>query len=555
MVDFKTENLSFSFPDGRCVLKNINLEIPHGQFVLLCGKSGSGKTTLLKMLKPQLSPHGKLEGRLSLFENDCRELSKRDSASKIGFVMQDPELQAVTYSVRSELLFGLECLGVEPSKARLRVAEVASLFSLEKIIDRKISELSGGQKQLVNLASIVAMQPQALLLDEPTAQLDPVSAQKLLDMIINLCREYSITVIITEHRLEKLVSVADRMIVLENGEIISDSAPDEISREVVRKNEYIKASMPLPLRLHSALNLPGKAPLDVAGGRKMLASFFENRQPIFEKKQYPVIEKREKAVEVKNLYYSYDSSEYVLKGVNLSVESGSFFALLGSNGAGKSTLLNLIGGLLESRKGKIKLFSKEIKKYKPAELYSRNVAFLPQSCEALFAGPTIFEDLENILKSENLEKNEIKRAVEESAEFFEIDSLLQSHPYDVSGGELQRCALAAVLLKKPRLILLDEPTKGMDNLFKKKFAEKMKELCRRGATVVMVSHDTEFCAEYCDDCALIFDGVCELQADKTEFFSQNCFYTTAASKMTRGLFENIVSESEVLSLCEKSQSS
>mgnify|MGYP002519300797 CR=1 FL=1 len=551
MVDFKLNNLSFAFPDGKEVLKNINIEINQGEFVVICGKSGSGKTTLLRLLKPQLKPHGKQSGKIEIFEKDESELTLRDSASKIGFVMQNPELQCVTNTVRSELLFGLENLCYEPSSAKLRVAETAALFSLEKIIDKKVCELSGGQKQFLNLAAVMAMNPQVLILDEPTAQLDPVSAQRLIDALTMLCREYGVTVIITEHRLEKLIPLCERLIVLENGKIISDGKPGKTDAELLKTNDFLRLSVPLPMRVHAALSLPGNAPTDINGGRKMLLSLFKNGVPETPA-EIKMTEKGETAVKIKNLFYSYDGKEYVLKKLSLKIQKGTFFALLGSNGAGKTTLLSLIGGLLKTKKGTIELFGKNINKYTSAELYRENVAVLPQNCEAIFAGPTVYEDLENILKNDKTPKAEVEKRIREVSKFCEITPLLSSHPYDISGGELERAALAAVLLKKPKILLLDEPTKGLDNLFKKQLSKKIRALCESGVTVVMVSHDAEFCAEYCDECALIFDGECVSKKNAHDFFAKNCFYTTAASRMTRGIFPSAVTESEVLELCKKS---
>lgn len=550
MVDFRLKNFSFAFPDGKTALSSISLEIPHGQFVVLCGKSGSGKTTLLKALKPELSPRGKSSGSIEIFGVEKSALPRRESAEKIGYVLQNFELQAVTHEVKSELFFGLESLGFSPEKASLRAAETAQLFSLEKLLGKRISELSGGQKQLVNLASICAMNPQVLLLDEPTAQLDPVSAQRLIDIVTTLCREYGVTVIISEHRLEKLIPVADRVLVLENGRLANDSPPEKISAAVFENNGFIRACLPFPMRLYYSLGFSGDAPTDIEKGRKWLSSLMkDNEEKAVFQKTPP--EEKETAVRVKNLYYSYDGKEYVLKGLNVRVKQGSFFAVLGANSAGKTTFLNLTGGLLKAKKGKIELFSKDINRYSSTELYRGNIAFLPQNCESLFAGPTVLDDLKNALAAEKLSETQQTGLIAEVSGFCKIESLLESHPYDISGGELQRAALAMVLLRKPRLLLLDEPTKGMDSLFKIQLAEKLRSLCSGGVTVIMVSHDTEFCAEYCDECALIFDGRCVFCGDAKDFFSENCFYTTAASKMTRGIFKNAVSESEVLALCKK----
>ena len=550
MVNFKINNLSFTYPESKKqAIKNINLTINQGEFIVICGKSGSGKSTLLRMLKPELTPHGTKEGEIKFFGSD--EFSLRNSAEKIGFLMQNTEYQAVTHSVRTELAFGLENLGLDSKTIRLRIAEISSYFSLENIIDKKTAELSGGQKQMVCLASILAMHPDVIIFDEPTSQLDPMTAEALLNTIHKLCKENGITVIITEHRLENLIPIADRVIVMDSGEIISDTSPRNIPSELITDNDFVSSAVPTSMRLHSELKLKSPVSLNVAEGRQMLSSLFS------EKPSYTVPDnkkadiKAEVAIEVKDLWFAYDKSRYVLNGLDLRIKKGSFFAMLGANGAGKTTALSLISGTLTCKQGKIKLFGKPINKYKTDEIYGKTIGVLPQKCESLFGGYSVREDFEKSLTKSVPDKKSRKERIDEVASFCEIADLLDRHPYDISGGELQRAALCMVLLKNPQILLLDEPTKGMDNLFKKQFARKIKELNNSGITVVMVSHDTEFCAEYCDECALIFDGMCALQDETTKFFSQNFFYTTSANKIAREFFPLAVTERQVLQLCRE----
>lgn len=550
MVNFKIKNLIFSYPGSADrALKNINITINQGEFIVLCGKSGSGKSTLLHLLKPELEPHGELKGEIEFFGK--KKISQRESAEKIGFLLQNTEYQAVTHSVRSELAFGLENLGFDSKTIRLRIAEIAAYFSLESIIDKKISELSGGQKQLVCLASILTMQPRVVIFDEPASQLDPMSAETLLNTVHKLCKENGITVIITEHRLESVIPMADRVIVMDNGEIISDCKPQHIPAELIESNSFVASSVPVSMRLHSKLGLDGPAPLTVADGRKMFSGLFESKPEYTAPLKYTEGNTNELAVEAKDLWFAYDKSRYILKGLTLKIRKSSFFALLGANGAGKTTALFLMSKLLENKSGKIKLFGKNIKKYKDGELYGKLIGVLPQKCESLFAGNTVKEDLENALINEKISRQEKNKRISEVVEFCEIGGLLEKHPYDISGGEMQKAALAMVLLKKPKIIFLDEPTKGIDAIFKEKLAKKIKELCKTGTTVIMVSHDTEFCAEHCDECALIFDGICALQENKYDFFSQNYFYTTAANKISRDVFPFAVTERQVLELCQR----
>lgn len=548
MVNFKINNLSFSYPESKKqALKNINLTVNQGEFIVICGKSGSGKSTLLRMLKPELTPHGTKAGEINFFE--AENFSLRDSAKKIGFLLQNTEYQAVTHSVRSELAFGLENLGLDSKTIRLRIAEISAYFSLESIIDKKISELSGGQKQMVCLASILMMHPDVIVFDEPTSQLDPMATETLLNTVYKLCRENGITVIITEHRLESLIPIADRVIVIDEGEIISDTTPSEIPSELIKSNDFLSSAVPTSMRLHADLELTSFVPLNVAEGRQMLSSLFAEKPKYTELTVNADKNTNELAIEAKDLWFAYDKSRYVLKGLDLKIKKGSFFALLGANGAGKTTALSLLSGLLPCKQGKIKLFGKSMVKYKESELFGKLIGVLPQKCESLFGGYTVRENLEKALYKSIPDKKERKAKLEEVASFCEITNLLNRHPYDISGGEMQRAALCMVLLNNPQILFLDEPTKGMDNLFKKQFARKIRELNENGITVVMVSHDTEFCAEYCDECAMIFDGMCALQAERNKFFSQNFFYTTAANKIAREFFPLAVTERQVLELC------
>lgn len=552
MVDFLIKNLSFTYPGAQTkALVNISLEIKRGEFIVLCGKSGSGKSTLLSMLKPELSPHGKAEGETVFFGKSRSSYSLRESASDIGYLMQNTDYQPVTHSVRTELAFGLENLGFDSRTVRLRTAEISAYFSLDKILDKRISELSGGQKQLVCLAGILAMHPKVIIFDEPASQLDPIAAQNIFTAAKRLCRENGMTVIITEHRLESLIPEADRLIVLDKGRIIADCPPAELNRELFSDNGFISRSLPVPTRIASALGAEKPLPLDTGSGRIMLERLLRNKTEYTKINRTPKILSGKNAVEAKNVYFAYDKSGYVLKDFSISIPEGSFFALLGANAAGKSTAVSVLSGLLPLKSGKVKICGKDIRKYSEKELYNGIIAVLPQRCEALFSGNTVKEDLMKVLEDTPLSKKEKEEKIQSVALITEISGLLDRHPYDISGGEMQRAALAIILLKEPAIIFTDEPTKGMDTLFKDKFADIIKRLCDKGTTVITVSHDTEFCALHCDRCALISDGMTVTEADKYEFFANNYFYTTSANKMARDIFPDAVTEEEVIELCLK----
>lgn len=343
MVNFKIKNLSFTYPDSKTqALKNINLTVNQGEFIVICGKSGSGKSTLLRMLKPELAPHGSLSGDREFFGREEKDFSHRDSAEKIGFLLQNTEYQAVTHSVRTELAFGLENLGLNSKTIKLRIAEISAYFSLENIIDKKISELSGGQKQTVCLASILAMHPDVIIFDEPSSQLDPMTAETFLNTIHKLYKENGITVIITEHRLQNVIPMADRVIIMDKGEIISDTSPRNIPSGLVENDDFVSSAVPTAMILHTELKLTSPVPLNVAEGRQMISRLFSEKPKHTELKDESKDNKNELAVEVKDLWFSYDKSRYVLNGLDLKIKVGSFFAMLGANGAGKTTALSLI---------------------------------------------------------------------------------------------------------------------------------------------------------------------------------------------------------------------
>lgn len=550
MAVFKINDLSFSYPNSeKKALKNINLEIEEGDFVLLCGKSGCGKSTLLSMLKPELTPNGEKNGEVLFFNKG--KLTLEESARKIGFMLQNAEYQTVTHSVLSELSFGLENIGCSTSKIKQKIAEVCAEFSLDNILNKKVDELSGGQKQLLCLASIAAMTPKAIILDEPTSQLDPVTASSFLSILKTLSTDNGITVVISEHRLQNVVPLSDRVILMEDGEIISNTSVLNIYAKHLMENEFFNASMPFYMLLYANFPNGEKMPLSIYEGKKWLSSLLKNKLKYTSSIIEDTVLSNNNAVEMKNVFYSYDSKNYVLRNMSLKIKEGSFVSLMGANGAGKTTALSLMSGILECKSGKIKIFGKDIRKYNDAHFYGNTVAYLPQKCESLFAGNTIKEDMQYLLKASGMKKDEALKKIEEISAFCEISHILNSHPYDVSGGEMQKAALALILLKEPKIIFLDEPTKGMDNLFKKRFGEKIKALCKSGITAVMVSHDTEFCAEYCDECVMIFNGECVSKENKYDFFCENIFYTTSARKISRDIFENAVTQRQVVELCKK----
>lgn len=544
MALFDIKNLSFSYPAAvdKRTLQDVSLSVAEGEFVALAGKSGSGKTTLLRHLKTVLTPHGKRVGEIRFDGRKLSEVSMREQSARIGYVMQNPDHQIVTDKVWHELAFGLESLGCEQREMRLRVAEMASYFGIQGWFHKNVSELSGGQKQLLNLASIMAMQPDVLILDEPTSQLDPIAASDFLNTVLRINRELGTTVLITEHRLEDIFPAADRVIVMDGGRIIADDAPRRVGHALLTENNDMFSAMPASVRIFYGTGAHGECPLTVREGRSWLAGETEGISALAAPDPEPPIdEDAEAALTVKEVWYRYEKdAPDVLKGVSFEVPRGKLFALAGGNGTGKSTLLKSICGICPPYRGKIKINGKCVKQYK-GDLFRGNLAMLPQDPQSLFVKKTVAEELIEMLPAQD--SDEKIRAI---AETCEITDLLDSHPYDLSGGEQQRAALAKVLLTEPKLLLLDEPTKGIDSFFKQKFAHVLKRLTQSGVTVVMVSHDVEFCAAYADLVGMFFDGQIVTVNTPRRFFARNSFYTTAANRMSRHIFPDAVTAQDVI---------
>ncbi len=549
MEHFKIRDLSFSY-SGNSEKKNldkINLTINKGEFVIICGRTGSGKTTLLRHFKTALTPYGKRSGEVLFNGVELEKVGAGEQAAKIGYVMQNPDEQIVTDKVWHELAFGLESLGCEQKSMRSRVAEMACYFGIQDWFHKSTAELSGGQKQLLNLAGVMVMQPEALILDEPTAQLDPIAASDFLNTVRKINAELGITVVITEHRLEDIIPYCDRALVMENGKIIIDESPKGLGKLLQEKKSPMLYAMPAPMRIFCEADGRGECPLTVRQGRDWLGSELGDNPQIKELTE-PEFNKEVKApaLSLKELWFRYEKdSPDILRGVSLNVPQGSISAIVGGNAAGKTTTLKAVCGICKPYRGKIKIFGKALNRYKYGELFNKCVSMLPQDPKSIFVKKSVREEL--------YEMTNDSEKINETASLCGITELFERHPFDLSGGELQKAALAKILLSEPKLLLLDEPTKGMDAVFKKSFARILKKLKERGVTILIVSHDIEFLAEFADRISMFFDGGILTTDTPQGFFGQNSFYTTAASRMSRDIFKNAVTAENVAELYLKNK--
>lgn len=557
MALFEIRNLTFTYPDAnKPALLKVNFVIQPGEFVVICGKSGCGKTTLLRHFKTALSPYGQRSGEILFDSKLLDQVSMRTQTGEIGYVLQSPDNQIVTDKVWHELAFGVENLGYDQQTIRLRVAEMASFFGIQNWFSKSVEELSGGQKQLLNLASVMAMQPKVLVLDEPTSQLDPIAAAEFLSTIRKINMELGTTVIIIEHRLEEVFPMADKVLVLEDGRQLFYEEPRKVGTGLSGNDLFL--AMPSPVQIYDGAGQAGVCPLTVCEGRNWLSEHYgigvaaKNASSV---KDSGTNQKKATSakhmIEAKELWFRYEKeAPDVVKDLSLKVKEGELFCILGGNGTGKSTTLSLISGVRKPYRGKIYLDGRDIRKIKDQELFHRFVGVLPQNPQSLFVGNTVEEDLWEMFSGISVhKKDEYKGKMQQVIEDTEIGHLLHMHPYDLSGGEQQRAALAKVLLLEPRILMLDEPTKGLDGFYKQKLADIFERLKSRGVTILMVSHDIEFCASYGDTCAMFFDGSIVTYQESREFFTGNSFYTTAANRMARHVFPDAVTVKDVIESC------
>lgn len=543
------KDLTFSYPNKEnFALQNVNLSINSGDFVVVCGQSGSGKTTLLRMLKKEIAPHGEKQGAVYYKGENVEKLDDKISAQKIGFVFQKPDQQIVTDKVWHELAFGLESLGYDSDYIRLRVGEMANYFGITSLFRKKTTELSGGQKQLMNLASVMAMSPDVIILDEPTSQLDPITANDFITTLKKINDELGLTVIIIEHRLQEVFPIANKVAVMEDGKVICYDTPRNVCEKL--SNHPMSQGFPSAVRIWQKSGSKGECPLTVKEGRNFInLNFFERKLPLRN-----TIPNTEDIITLKDVFFRYEKGgNDILSGTNLSIKKGEHFCILGGNGSGKTTTLKILAGLLKPYRGKVIIDNNKMTKKTTADFNRLGVAMLPQNPESVFLKSRVIDDYTELCKIKGIEKSDYEDKINSVAEKLGIKDLLENHPYDLSGGEIQKCALGKVLISEPKILLLDEPTKGVDAYSKLSLSQILQEIKSDGVTIITVTHDVEFASIVADRCGLFFDGEVLSSLVPQEFFSKNNFYTTASSRISRDKFANAVTVDDVVSLIKEEQ--
>lgn len=535
---FTVKNLSFCMGE-QAILNDVSFSIKKGELVTLFGPTGSGKSTLLKLLKPQLELVGTRDGDIFFNQQPLEKIPPSISAPAIGYVLQNPNEQIVMEKVWQELAFGLENLGVPQDEMQQRIGEIANFFGIHKWFHESTNELSGGQKQLLNLASILVMNPEVLLLDEPTSQLDPIAASEFIQMLAKINRELGITILIIEHRLEELLPICDRVLFLENGKLRYEATPQTIG-SALRQHPMLDA-LTAATQIYCRLEAGETSPVTVREGMQYMQKYIPQKssteQTTFE---------QQTQIDVKNVHFRYSrTAQDVVADANFTIHKGEIFSIVGSNGVGKSTLLQLLVGVKKPYKGKILIEQQPLKKSRLKSV------LLPQNPQSLFIKKSVREELLATLQQENLTKPQIEDAVQTICTELDMTYLQARNPLDLSGGEQQKVALAKLLLLKPDILLLDEPTKGVDVFSKNQFALLLKSLQQRGITTIIVTHDIEFSAQVSTRCAMFFDKRLIAMSTPQHFFENNRFYTTAASRIARTIFPCAITVNDVVHCCQQ----
>ena len=547
MGQFQIKNLTYYYPEKESPsLESINLQIKEGEFVFLIGPSGCGKSSLLRAMAGLLPDYygGKIGGEIYYSGTLLAKWNKKQLSREVGMIFQDPEKQIVMTGVKQEIAFGLENLNLSYEEMRRRIAEVLALFGISSIKEENTFQLSGGQKQKVVLASVLAMHPKVLLLDEPTSQLDTLAAQEFLNYIQKLNLEWGLTVILVEQRIDRCFHLADRVIFMENGKIVNSGTPDKMVQWAAEKHpNYTPPVSQLFLNWKM-----GKIPLTIKEGRTMLDAM-KPRIAAYAC-SYEAESKPAEATEIlklSNLYTTYNKKDFALKKIDMTLRKGDITVILGENGAGKSTLLKTICGLIQPVKGKLLYQEKDITNLNP-EKKSEYIGYLSQNPNDYLFHDTVEDELAFNLKIRGI-RDDIK--VSRVLDLLKLSDKKNANPRDLSGGERQRVALGTVLVTSPEVLLLDEPTRGLDVDLKDRLTKTLQTLKAQGNSILMVTHDVEFAAEISDRVVIMSDGEIVADGSKREVLSNSLYYAPQINRLFRGINDGIMNIEESMQLIKQ----
>lgn len=516
------QDVSYTYPGSEAaVLKDLSLEVKEGEFILVVGPSGAGKSTLLRSLNG-LVPHfygGAFRGKVRVAGHDPLAEGPRGMSAVVGFVLQDPESQFVVDSVEDELAFAMENHNLQQAVMRRRVEEVLDQLNIAHLRHRRINTLSGGEKQRVAIGAVLTLQPKVLVLDEPTSQLDPQAAEEVLTTLQKLNADLALTIILSEHRLERVVQYVDRVVYMPgNGIRPLIGTPEEVLMEADLVPPLVRLAKelgwrPVPLtikegrRFARQVKLPA-GELETPSGRRKLPG--DAGDPV---------------IDVQNLWFSYNGQE-ALRGINLSIAQGEFIALMGRNGSGKTTLLKHLVGLLRPQRGGVELWG-ESTKGKDTEDIARRVGYVPQNPGSLLFADTLRDELAFTLRSHGLSGGDYHSLLET----LHLEHYIDTYPRDLSAGERQRAAMAAILVAEPEIILLDEPTRGLDYYQKRTLVQLLSAQQQEGRTVVMSTHDVELVAQCADRVLILGEGQVVVDGPARTVMNQSLVFSSQINKL------------------------
>lgn len=530
-------NVTFNYTDSsKSAIEDINLKINEGEFVLITGPSGCGKSTLIRLINGIIPDYygGTIKGEVFLQGNNIVNIDRHSIVKMVGMVYQHPEKQIILQDVEREIAFGLENFNTEINTMKRNVAEAISLLGINGIRDKQTAKISGGEKQRVAIAAIAAMDPEIILLDEPISQLDPIGAEEVLNYIKKLNCDMGKTIVLVEQRLDKCFSMADRIIFMENGRIINEGTPHNIPKEINKKHH-----IPNLTYIFKSAGYE-KLPIDVKEARKIVMS-----------KSISTIDKQKKSlsnvvVEVKKLNFGYEKRVSTLKDINLTIRKGEILCVMGENGAGKSTLFKIIAGLINNYTGKVYIEGKNASAMDDVERIKK-VGYLSQNPNDYFGRKTVFEEVGYTLK--NIDEYSSER-VNEVLNLMNITHLKDRNPRDLSGGEKQRTAIACTLVANPDILVLDEPTRGMDSIAKDNLGNIIRELASRGKSIVIITHDADFAGDYGDTVNLMFDGEIVARGDAESILCDSAYYSPQVSRVFKNRSKVVCSKDAIKLLRE-----
>lgn len=545
MAKIEINNLTYYYPESKKPsLCDINLSIASGEFVVLVGSSGSGKSTLLRTISGLVPSfyQGKLEGHVYIDNDRVDQLTRREIAKKVALLFQEPEHQIVKSKVVNEIAFSMENIGVKPKVMRRRVAEVSTALNLVSELEKNVNNLSGGTKQKVVLASVLALQPEILLLDEPISQLDPIASQDILNIVRHLNEDLGMTVIMAEHRLENILSWADKVVALDNGEVLFAGKPREYARWA-NSNAY--RLIPPLSRLFVEAKF-SNIPLNIKEARKEIEPLDFVFNEVGNSKLTTTI--NEPILTIKDLSYKYNKANVAVNNASLKLGKGEWTSIIGHNGAGKSTLLKLICGILKPESGQVLLNGQDIHDSSHNSNLTK-VGYVPQNPDDFLYLPTVEEEVTYNLG--NVDEDKLVNLLKTLG----LDEYRHHNPQDLSFGQKQRVVLASVLIREPQVICLDEPTRGLDYIFKSQLANILQGLKKKGTTLIIVSNDIEFMAEFSDTIIVMFQGEVVGYGDKKELLTDSSFYLPQIGRLFKNINDNILTYGEALPMLKRAKNS